>query len=97
MKAMKLTKELEAYLKLAEAAEEHTLLFTAKKKPVAALVSLRNVDRESLLLSTNPHFMRIIAASRNEIRAGRTVSLEKLEANLRHASSKRRRRSASAR
>ncbi len=93
MKPMKLPRELEAFLKLAEAAKEDTLLFTARKKPVAALVSLRNVDRESLLLSTNPDFMKIIAASRKEIRAGKTVALQKLEANLRQASSKKRHRS----
>jgi PHD/YefM family antitoxin component YafN of YafNO toxin-antitoxin module len=89
---MKLPKELEAFLKLAEAAKEDTLLFTARRKPVAALVSLRNVDRESLQLSTNPDFLKIIAASRKEIRAGKTVALQKLEAKLRQTSTKKRRR-----
>jgi hypothetical protein len=48
MKAMKLPKELESFLDVAETAEEETLVFTRKKRPVAALVSLRKVDRESL-------------------------------------------------
>ncbi|MCP5116430.1 MAG: hypothetical protein GY953_36835 [bacterium] len=55
------------------------MLFTDKKRPVAALVSLRKVDRESLALSTNPQFWRIIETAREEIRAGRTISLEALE------------------
>lgn len=49
MKAMKLPKELQSFL-----------VFTEKKRPVAALVSLRKEDRESLGLSTNPEFLKII-------------------------------------
>ncbi len=79
MKAMKLPKEIESLLDVAEAAEEETLVFTKKKGPVAALVSLKKVDRESLALSTNPQFLRIIESARKEIRAGKTVSLEALE------------------
>ena len=79
MKAMKLPKEIESLLDVAEAAEEETLVFTKKKRPVAALVSLKKVDRESLALSTNPQFLRIIETARKEIRAGKTVSLEALE------------------
>ena len=79
MKAMKLPKELQSFLEVAEAAEEETLVFTEKKRPVAALVSLRKVDRESLALSTNPEFLKIIETARKEIRAGKTTSLEALE------------------
>jgi PHD/YefM family antitoxin component YafN of YafNO toxin-antitoxin module len=79
MKAMKLPKELQSFLDVAETAEEETLVFTKKKRPVAALVSLTKVDRESLALSTNPQFLRIIEAARKEIRTGKTVSLEALE------------------
>ena len=79
MKAMKLPKEIESLLDVAEAAEEETLVFTKKRRPVAALVSLKKVDRESLALSTKPQFLRIIETARKEIRAGKTVSLEALE------------------
>ena len=79
MKAMKLPKELQSFLEAAETSREETLVFTEKKRPVAALVSLRKVDRESLALSTNPEFMKIIATARKEVRAGRTISLEALE------------------
>ena len=54
MKAMKLPKELHSLLEVAESADAETLVFTEKKRPVAALVSLRKVDRETLALSTNP-------------------------------------------
>jgi hypothetical protein len=79
MKAMKLRKEIKSFLDVAEATEEETPVFTKKKRPVAALVSLKKVDRESLALSTNPQFLRIIETARKEIRAGKTVSLEALE------------------
>ena len=79
LKAMKLPKELQQFLKVAETVEEETLVFTKKKRPVAALVSLRRVDRESLALSTDPQFLRIIEKSRKEVRAGKTTSLEALE------------------
>lgn len=79
MKAMKLPKEIQSFLDVAETAEQETLVFTKKKRPVAALVSLRRVDRESLALSTNPQFLRIIESARKEVRAGKTISLEALE------------------
>ena len=82
MKALKLPKELEPFLEAAEISKEDTLVFTKKKRPVAALVSLRNVDRESLALSTNPEFLRIIQTARKEIRAGKTTSLKELERDL---------------
>jgi hypothetical protein len=48
-------------------------VFTDKKRPVAALVSLRKVDRESLELGTNPEFLKIIEAARKQIRAGKKL------------------------
>lgn len=79
MKAIKLPKEIGSFLDVVEAAEEETLVFTKKKRPVAALVSLKKVDREALALSTNPQFLRIIENAIKEIRAGKTVSLAILE------------------
>ena len=79
MKTIQMPKELQPLLKFAEASEQDTVVFTDKRRPVAAFVSLRKVDRESLALSTNPQFLRIIETARNEIRAGRTISLEALE------------------
>ncbi len=87
MQAMKLPKELHAFLDVAETAEEETLVFTEKKRPVAALVSLRNVDRESLALSTNPEFLKMIETARKEIRAGKTTSLETIERKFGRAAS----------
>jgi hypothetical protein len=88
MKAMKLPKELQSFLEVAETAEEDTLVFIKERRPIAALVSLRKVDRESLALSTNPQFLKIIETARKEIRAGKTTSLEALEKKIEIASRK---------
>jgi hypothetical protein len=85
MKAMKLPKQLQPFLEVAERADAETLVFTEKKRPVAALVSIRNVDRETLALSTNPQFMRIIEASRREMQAEKTTSLGAIQRKFRVA------------
>lgn len=79
MKAMKVPKEIEPFLDVAEAVEEETLVFTEKKRPVAALVSLRKVGRESLALSTSLQFLNIIETARKEVRSRKAISLEALE------------------
>jgi hypothetical protein len=40
---------------------------------------LPKIDRESLTLSQHPRFLRIIAVSRAEIAAGRTLTLEQMK------------------
>jgi hypothetical protein len=79
MKSVKLPKEIKPFLEAAETAEQDTLVFTEKKRPVAALVSLRKVDRESLTLSMNREFLTIIDKAWKEVRAGKTISLEAIE------------------
>ena len=79
MKSIQLPKQVAPFVAVAETAKTDTLVFTDNKRPVAALVSLRNVDRESLALSTNPQFLAIIEKARKEIRAGKTTSLESVE------------------
>jgi len=79
MKTMEMPKELRPLLSFAEASEQDTVVFTEKRRPVAALVSLRKVDRECLALSTSPEFWRIIETSRKQVRAGQTITLEDLE------------------
>jgi len=51
---------------------------TARNKPIAAIVSLRNVDRESLALSSSPEFIRIVSRARREFRRGREISLAEM-------------------
>ena len=46
MKAMKLPKEIQTFLDVAETAGEETLDFTKKKRPISAFVSLIKFERE---------------------------------------------------
>ena len=50
---------------------------------MAALVSLKGLDRESVALSTSPAFLEVIAGARREIRRGETVSLDEMKAEAR--------------
>ena len=52
---------------------------TKGDRAVAAIVPLKNVDRESLLLSQHPEFRAIIARSRAEFAAGRKLSLQEMK------------------
>ena len=82
---MKAIEIKEATKPLSEYAEElgtEMLLLTMNKKPVAALVSLKNIDKEMLSLSTNPEFMKIIEKARKEFRLGKKLSLAEMKREL---------------
>ena len=82
MKTVELT---EASLHLAEYArtlDQEPLILTSESKPIAALVSLQNVDEESLALSTNPEFLQVIEAARAEVARGEVISLEEMKLEM---------------
>lgn len=74
------SKSLSAY---ADDLGEEPLILTVDDEPVAALVSLKNVDRESLTLSTSPVFLLLMQAAREELERGDSVSLEEIKRDLR--------------
>jgi antitoxin (DNA-binding transcriptional repressor) of toxin-antitoxin stability system len=53
-----------------------------RNKPVAAVVPLRHVDRESLALSAHPEFLALIKRARQEFAAGKTLSFEEMKRRL---------------
>ncbi len=55
------------------------MILTSNDKPIVAVISLMNVDEESLSLSMNPEFMRIIEQSRREFRLGKKLSLDEMK------------------
>jgi hypothetical protein len=57
---------------------DETVVLTEGDRAVAALIPLKNVDRESLMLSQHPEFLDLIARSRAEFAAGRTRSLAEM-------------------
>ena len=58
---------------------DETVILTEGSRAVAAIVPLKNVDRESLALSQHPEFLELIARSRAEFAAGRTISLDAMK------------------
>lgn len=58
---------------------DETVVVTDGARAVAAIVPLRNVDRESLALSQHPEFLELIGRSRADFAAGRTVSMGKMK------------------
>ena len=59
-----------------------SLVITANNKPVAALVSLKDVDRESIALGLSPEFGRIIRRARAEAKKGKVFSLKQVRDEL---------------
>jgi antitoxin (DNA-binding transcriptional repressor) of toxin-antitoxin stability system len=61
---------------------DEIVLLTKRNRAVAAIVPLKNVDRESLTLSHHPEFLELIAQSRAEFAAGRRLSLDEMRRSV---------------
>ncbi|HEY3572019.1 MAG TPA: hypothetical protein VGP73_29080 [Thermoanaerobaculia bacterium] len=59
--------------------DDEIVILTSGDHAVAALVPLKNIDEESLALSTNRTFLDIIERSWEQVRAGNTISLEEMK------------------
>jgi PHD/YefM family antitoxin component YafN of YafNO toxin-antitoxin module len=79
MKAIEISEASESLSDYAKGLGEEIIVVTSNKKPIAALVSLKKVDRELLALSTSPEFMEIIQAARAEFQSGKRLSLEEMK------------------
>jgi antitoxin (DNA-binding transcriptional repressor) of toxin-antitoxin stability system len=62
--------------------DDEIVILISEDKPVAAIVPLKNVDKESLSLSTQEMFLELINQAREEVRAGKTVSLEEMKRSV---------------
>ena len=58
---------------------DEPVLLTEGNRAVAAIIPLKNVDHESLALSQHPEFLELIARSRADFAAGRTISLSEMK------------------
>ena len=61
---------------------DEIVLLTERNHAVAAIVPLKNIDREGLALSQHPEFLELIAKSRAEFTAGRKLSLEEMRRSV---------------
>jgi antitoxin (DNA-binding transcriptional repressor) of toxin-antitoxin stability system len=68
------------------------VVLTQNGKPVAALVSIDNVDKETVSLSMNPQFMALIERSRARYNSEGGISSEDLRRQLGSTPAKRKRK-----
>jgi PHD/YefM family antitoxin component YafN of YafNO toxin-antitoxin module len=62
--------------------DSESIVITSNRKPVAALVSVKGIDRESLALSLSPDFAKIIRRARSEAKRGEVFSLDEVKREL---------------
>jgi len=79
MKTIELSTAAKSLSEYAKEFEEGIVILTSHKRPVAAVISLVDTDRESLSLSMNPEFINIIEKAREEFKSGKVVSLDEMK------------------
>jgi PHD/YefM family antitoxin component YafN of YafNO toxin-antitoxin module len=82
MKTIELDQATASLAEYARQAKSEPVLLTEQGSPVAALLSLENVDQESLSLSTNPQFMEIIEESRARLATEGGISSDEMRRRL---------------
>ncbi|MBI1956775.1 MAG: hypothetical protein HYS38_10305 [Acidobacteria bacterium] len=82
MKTLELKKASKALADYATHLGSESIVITSKKKPVAVLVPLQGVERESLSLSLNPAFLKIIRRACAEVRRGEVYSLKQVKQEM---------------
>ena len=61
---------------------EEPVIITSNGQPIAALVTLENVDLETISLSTNPKFIELIQRSRQNRRTQGGISSQEMRRRL---------------
>jgi len=79
VRTIKLSQALRPLAEYAADLRNEIVVLTEGNKLVAAIVPLKETDRESLALSGHPEFLQIVERSRAEFREGRTLSLEEMK------------------
>jgi antitoxin (DNA-binding transcriptional repressor) of toxin-antitoxin stability system len=79
MKTIQLSRASRPLAEYARELKGDILVLTDAKAPVAAIVPLKGVDRESIALSAHPEFLELIERSRAQFAAGQTLSLDEMK------------------
>ena len=82
MKIIELNKATEPVAEYAYSLGKVPLVFTKRGKPVAALVSLKSIDAETLSLSTNLRFLALIEKSRARLKREGGISSAEVRRKL---------------
>lgn len=65
-----------------ETGSEEGIIISRQGKPIAVLISVENLDEETVKLSLNPDFIKILNESRRSLRTEGGISLEQMKENL---------------
>lgn len=76
MRTLELNKATASLAQYARHLRSEPVILTTHGKPVAALITMRNVDRETAALSTDPRFLAIIERSRSRHKVEGGISSE---------------------
>jgi len=79
MKTIQLSNASRPLAEYARELKDEILVVKQARRPVAAVVPLKTVDRESLALSAHPEFLELIARSRAQFAAGQTLTLDEMK------------------
>jgi len=79
MKTIEVSEASRPLVEYADELGDDILVLTRDDQPVAAMVPLKDVDRDSWALSTSDIFLELIEKARSEIREGKKLSLEDMK------------------
>ena len=82
MKKIELAKASGPLSEYAERARKDPVIVIKRGKPFAAVVPIRNADKETVALSTNRKFLKIIDRSRARVKKDGTISASELRRRL---------------
>jgi len=82
MKTLEMEKATAPLAEYARDVSREPVILTMRGKPIAALVSVENVDLETITLSTHPQFIALIERSRARQRAEGGISSEEMRRRL---------------
>lgn len=82
MKKIELAKASAPLSEYAVKAEKDPIIVLRRGKPMAAVIPLRNIDEETVALSTNKNFLKIIEKSRAKLKKHGGISPKELRRRL---------------
>ncbi len=83
MKKVEMAKATASLADYARKVSKEPVIVTVEGKPTAALVSIENADLETIALSTNPQFIKLIERSRARQKAEGGISIAEMRRQLR--------------
>jgi prevent-host-death family protein len=82
MKTLEMAQATAPLADYARDAAREPVIVTVRGRPVAALMPIENADRETVTLSTNPHFLALIERSRSRQATEGGISSEEMRRRL---------------